>query len=605
MRFVRVRSFFLSLTVLFLTTNTALAQETQTLMPYLKGELYGFANSKGAIVIEPKYDFVLPFQNGFSMVRLNNLWGLIRPNGKELIEPIAEQISPMDANGLSVVKAYSKYGVINKKGKWIIPREYAWIEMKSGFIQIKNDQRKVGLFNSKGKMVVDFEYVYFKLQKESPLDSNLIVIQKNEQYGLIEIQENTGIVKIAPHYTSLRGITKDLLVAKQNDKLGLINRQGEILAPFEYEEFRSEGGFIIAEQEISYEVKVKIIESDGVYSHRSRDEIKKEYDEENGVVYYFFTQEEYDNLMAIAEEYGESEFRPDIISMFSVLNHRGELIIPAQKGRVTINEHFIQAITDETIMERETTLYKKTGEKVASNVFHIVDEVQEGLVLVKMLSDPKEIDYLSDERSEEEKMIDHYNRFTCGFLDSTGEWVLPPIYNGAFSFNQQRAPVRKGYKWGLMNKQGELLTEFKYDQLYFAGENRYGFRLGKRWGILYLAGREVIPATYYAFRDHYYEGAYQGAYSGLVFENGRALTSKQLPGFGLHGRFLFLRQVWNQILEINKILVLLFSKMIPTLSTQLNCRSILIHKVRSFRSIRNVTNCCHVRISFDFFPIRL
>ncbi|MFK7786336.1 MAG: WG repeat-containing protein [Crocinitomicaceae bacterium] len=532
---VHIRSFFLSLTVLLFLANTALAQEPQTLMPYLKGELYGFANSKGEIVIEPKYEYVLPFDNGFSSVRFNQKWGIIKQDGKVLLEPIADQVSSMYRNGLAVVNVDGKYGVINKKGKWIVPMDYEWIDMKSGFIQVRNDQKKAALFNSKGKMIVDFEYDYFKLQSISPLDSNLIVIQKNEQYGLIEIQENNqAIVKIAPQYESLRGITKELLVAEQNDQDGLINTEGEIIAPFEYEEFRSERGFIIAEQEISYKVKVKIIESDGIYSHRGRDEIDKEYDEENGVVYYFFTQEEHDNLMAIAEDYGYSELRPDIISMFSVLNNQGEVIVTAQKGRIRINKHFILSSADGMSYENETILYTQKGKKVSSNPFHAVDEVQEDLIVVKILAAHKEIDHTSDDRSEEEKMIDFYNRFKCGFMDSTGEWVLPPIYSGAFSFDQQRAPVRKGNKWALINKKGEALTEFKYDQLYVAGDNRYGFRQGKLWGLMDLNGTEIIPATYYAYRNAEYHTDYFGGFSrfsGLVFKNGKALSSKQLPGF--------------------------------------------------------------------------
>jgi hypothetical protein len=86
-------------------------------------------------------------------------------------------------------------------------------------------------------------------------------------------------------------------------------------------------------------------------------------------------------------------------------------------------------------------------------------------------------------------------------------------------------------KWALINKKEELITEFQYDQLYYAGENRYAFLHGKLWGLMDLNGNEIIPAKYYADTKAQYETDQFGGYSGLVFKNSKALSSRKLPGF--------------------------------------------------------------------------
>lgn len=45
-----------------------------------------------AIVLEPKYDQIKPFENGFARVELNKNWGIINAEGKEVVEPAYAEI---------------------------------------------------------------------------------------------------------------------------------------------------------------------------------------------------------------------------------------------------------------------------------------------------------------------------------------------------------------------------------------------------------------------------------------------------------------------------------------------------------------------------------
>jgi hypothetical protein len=520
MKLVTIKLFFV-VAILLLKTSFTFSQESEILMPYLKGDKFGYANSKGEIVIEPKYDYVLLFENGFALVRLNNKWGIIKQSGQFLFEPIAKRISLFDSNGLAEVIVEDKSGVINTKGDWVVPLKYSRVDIKSNFIAVTNSNNQTALLDLKGKIIVDFKYNYFRFPESSFKRSNLIITELNQKFGLIEIEENGKFEeRITPQYQSLKVLSDNLFEAKKNDKLGLVNSKGDFIVPFDYTDFKKEGQFIIAEQESAYEVRIKLIEREDYVPSRRKE---KEFDDKNKIVYYLMTRQEKDQLKSMGIDINE---RPENRILYSLISDQGQIVIPAQYGEISLNKHFIQVRKDNGV-----TIFDKKGKQASPLLFEQVDEIKEGLILVKVRTDENNSEVLLDKPGDGDEMLVNDNRFKFGFMDSTAKMILPLNYNGAFEFNRNRAPVRQGNKWGLINKQGELLTDYKYDQLYYAGENRYAFRLGKRWGLLDLNGQVIIPAKYYEYQKASYETDQFGGYSGLVFENGKAKTSKQLPGF--------------------------------------------------------------------------
>jgi hypothetical protein len=192
MKLVTIKSFFV-IAILLLEASFTFSQENDVRMPYLKGDKYGFANSKGEIIIEPAYDFVSLFDDGYAMVRLDYKWGVVKENGELLFEPRAKRFSPFDENGLAVVNVDDMFGVINTKCEWVVPLEYSSAEVKSNFIQVNNLSRQAALLDLSGKMIVDFNYNYFRFPESSFKPSNVIITQLHEKYGLIEIERMVNI----------------------------------------------------------------------------------------------------------------------------------------------------------------------------------------------------------------------------------------------------------------------------------------------------------------------------------------------------------------------------------------------------------------------------
>lgn len=524
MNFTRINSIVL-LALFFSITLHSFSQTEEIQMPYLKGKLYGFANSKGQITIEPKYDYVSLFINGFAQVRLNNKWGVIKQDGTLIIEVMANSIYRFDSNGLAKIKAYDKFGVINQLGEYVVPLEYYGVEIKKNYIQLRNSIGQVALLNLKGKTFLDFKYDQFNFNKNKSITSNVIIVKQENQFGLIQIKKNKVKKKILPQYKSLKLLNNELLIAEKNDKYGLVDYKNNIILPFNYDTFKKEANYLLAEQDLEYKIIIKVIKPDYLYYNRDFDEIKKEYDHQNKIVHYLMTQKEVDRLNSYGVDLNR---KPHIKTLYTLINNQGQIIIPSQFGSIYITEHnLIQVRTNQ-----RTLLYNSNGKLISPLEFDKVDDIREDLILVRINTKKDSVDNsFQTNQYREEPIYNKDNTYKFGFIDTTGKIIIPIQYNYAFAFNKNMAPVKLNEKWALINKQGELITTYKYDLLYYAGNNRFAFQIGKRWGLLDLKGQEINPATYYGEQNSRYNKDNFGGYSALIFKNGIAKTSKLLPGF--------------------------------------------------------------------------
>ena len=83
---------------------------------------WGYANSRGDIVISPRYDSCDVFKFGYAKVMKDKKWGIIDKAGNEIIEPKYENIIPGE-NGLFIY--FDKFwGVMDKTGKVLVQPNY-------------------------------------------------------------------------------------------------------------------------------------------------------------------------------------------------------------------------------------------------------------------------------------------------------------------------------------------------------------------------------------------------------------------------------------------------------------------------------------------------
>lgn len=154
-----------------------------------KDNKYGFYNAEYELVLPCKYDFTSGFNKNEELcaVGVNGKYGYIDKAGDEVIPLVYDFAEPF-FNGLAAVVKDGKLGYINKLGEKIIPLKYN-VEYVGYYYEQGSDDYRKALYLGCG-----FEY--------------------------------------SPHIT---------FVKSYNGKLGIINRNGELLVDYRYDRIKSAG----------------------------------------------------------------------------------------------------------------------------------------------------------------------------------------------------------------------------------------------------------------------------------------------------------------------------------------------------------------------------
>src|SRR5450756_2877072 len=88
-------------------TRAGKDEKVVALIPYRKGDKWGFCNRDRKMVIPTVYDSVYLFREGLAPVRLNSKWGYIDTKGTMVIPAAYDNVLPF-IYGLAPVNLYSK-----------------------------------------------------------------------------------------------------------------------------------------------------------------------------------------------------------------------------------------------------------------------------------------------------------------------------------------------------------------------------------------------------------------------------------------------------------------------------------------------------------------
>lgn len=123
---------------------------------------WGYISTDGSIAINPKFIAADIFKEGLAAVRLNtNSWGYINKAGEIVIPEQFEEAKPF-FDDCAVVRQNNLYGVIDKKGNWIVEPTQEQIDnfqnglakiYESAILENQNSERWFGYINKMGKTV--------------------------------------------------------------------------------------------------------------------------------------------------------------------------------------------------------------------------------------------------------------------------------------------------------------------------------------------------------------------------------------------------------------------------------------------------------------------
>lgn len=128
--------------------------EPGELIPFRKGDLAGYLNAQGEVVIQPQFEVASAFSEGLACVRKRGKIGYIDTRGEWVIPPRFQYANDFSEGLAGVPLGDAGWGFIDRAGNEVIPGKFAWVYggFRHGVAEVAYD-RKRGYINKKGEWV--------------------------------------------------------------------------------------------------------------------------------------------------------------------------------------------------------------------------------------------------------------------------------------------------------------------------------------------------------------------------------------------------------------------------------------------------------------------
>lgn len=364
-----------------------------------------------------KYDEVGVFENDLAYVRKNKKYGYVDKNGKEIIPCIYTYVGAFNEQGIVWVNKNGKYGIYNINGKVILPAEYDAISTFN-----KNTKSKDGNPYLMFKSLFSGDPDETRYSKNT--DGKLFINNKSLKWvgkgcGRFDVHSPSTHKNLIP-FDKFQ-TTEYITFLKTTDKWGVCDLDGNIIIPcntYDFCYYPSENYMPVA----------KII--DGKYSINYID-IKTK----NLVL---------DNFVRTLAA------TPVINGKFMVINDSGCYFMDMNGEKTGDTYEAVFPSDNEDIY----TVYKDSkfgaintsGQVIIDVKYKLLSTADNGLICF--------VDKGEDGKSK------------YGYMNLSGEIVSPPQYNAVKHFENKRAIVRKGDKYGCIDTLGREILPCRFSSIY-------------------------------------------------------------------------------------------------------------------------------------------
>lgn len=223
------------------------------------GYRYGYANQSGKIILDSIYNSLERInesddeKNVYLISSVNGRYGLIK-NSKQVIENGFMEIEFDRESNLLVLNKGNAKGIANLDGKIIVPIDYDNILIGGTYINAYKENKRL-VFDYSGNTIET------KFTNYTKVDGNYaIVIDENNNYNIVD-KNNNKLLK--GEYVYIEHFTKDLYIATQGNKTGLISSNEKILIPMKYSTMQKIENTNLLQATTSEEGRIDLINENG------------------------------------------------------------------------------------------------------------------------------------------------------------------------------------------------------------------------------------------------------------------------------------------------------------------------------------------------------
>jgi WG containing repeat len=307
-----------------------------------------------------------------------------------------------------------------------------------------------GTYNKTTKVFTPYEEEYWI----DLFEAGIARAYKDGWMGLID---STGKILCPISYDIIHPFEGNVAKVGKENKLALVNKNGKIITPFMFSTI------------YPFVEDIAIFRLHGSY--------EEGYVNKEGII---IAKNNYHNLTPFHNGFGRYQ-RAD---SFGIINKQGkETHLFTQKEYPGQQNKWSPYPISET--ERFYGSYPQSYKYLSGEAIELL-QLEDGLAPIV-------------------KVVDKKIKF--GFVDTSGSYIVPLIYDSISNFSNGFASFKKGKHWGVMNTKGEIIIKPTYDKITVAQKDFFIVTLNSKYGLINTVNQQVIPIAHpfirYLFADLY------------------------------------------------------------------------------------------------------
>lgn len=507
----------------------------------------GVLNKNGKVIIDLQFPAVDLIEPGYYAVQdKDGLRAIYNSSGQALTEFEFESISPYSEE-LFLIKFYNRHGLINKRGKLVIPPIYKNIQLSGDKARAlpftkwyfyKSDQFErtfyfddmnpvaPGMFSiasSENIGLIDENetYLSYKTQLELLKAPHGISIVRNPDTGYMGAFDSNGKMILPITFDSLKVFPEVIFgQIKKTDgqNWAAYNRKGEKLSLFDYETFNPlNNGDILA----SRNNKLGILNYEG--------------NESSPFLYDSISS--FRNELAVVKYQGQQ----------GVISRDGIWVVTPYNDSITVlDDHiFLKKGSESKILDLEGNTLVSSYRKIFPLPQGYYEHTPEGSILYN-LKQERLLDPVYDSLGIVHKdlyWLERNNRFFFYRPSDQADFALYEGTKAIGRFSEGFVSILIDNQWGYVNEEGQLAIANRYQAVDEFSEGISAVKLIGKWGFI-NRNEDLIIQPQYDEANAFYGGlaiVRKGNYYGMINRKGQPILGEQYDSIDRHEDYIFLK----------------------------------------------------------------